>query len=52
MALEVNNFYIVMAEVMAEKLAADARKSRSSVGSKQSQSACGVFIIGQRQLGQ
>lgn len=52
MALQVNNFYIVVAEVMAKKLAAHARKSRGAVGSEQSKSAGVVFIVGQRQLGQ
>jgi len=52
MALEIDNFYIVVAEVMAKKLPAHARKSRGTVGSQQDQVAGGVFIIGQRQLGQ
>lgn len=52
MALEIDNFYIVVAEVMAKKLAAHARKSRSAVGSEQNQVAGVVFIVGQRQLGQ
>ena len=52
MALEIDNFYIVVAEVMAQKLAAHARKSRGTVGSEQSQVAGVVFIVGQRQLAQ
>jgi len=52
MALEIDNFYIVVAEAMAKKLAAHARKSCGTVGSEQNQVAGVVFIIGQRQLNQ
>jgi len=52
MALEIDNFYIVVAEIMAKKLAAHACKSRGAVGSEQDQVAGFVFIIGQRQLAQ
>jgi len=45
MALEIDNFYIVVAEIMAKKLAAHARKSRGTVGSEQGQVTGVVFII-------
>jgi len=34
MALEINNFYIIVAEIMTKKLAAHARKPRGAVGSQ------------------